>query len=65
MDNSYYGNLRDQFGVEELEKLVPEMKIPFLSKYEIPKYSRKIEGTEELIHEFDCTGKKFNDSDWI
>lgn len=23
MENCYYGNLRDQFGTDELEKLVP------------------------------------------
>lgn len=50
MENCYYGNLRDQFGTDELEKLVPQIKIPYLNRYEIPKYTRKIEGTEELIH---------------
>jgi hypothetical protein len=68
MENCYYGNLRDQFSEEELEKLIPEMKRPYLNWYEKPKYTRKIEGiegTEELIHEFDTSGKKFSDSDWI
>ena len=29
------------------------------------RYVRKVEGTEELIHEFDPLGKKLVDTDWI
>lgn len=42
MLNCYYGNLRDQFRPDELEKLIPEIKAPYLNRYEIPKYTRKI-----------------------
>lgn len=65
MENCFYGNIRDQFTAEELDRLIPEMRTPMLNKYEIPKYIRKIEGTEELITEFDAAGKKFADEDWI
>jgi hypothetical protein len=41
MENCYYGNLRDQFGPDELDKLFPEIKRPYFSWYEKPKYIRK------------------------
>lgn len=43
----------------------PEYRGNAHPRIENPKFTKMIEGVEELMHEFDPTGKKIIDEDWM
>ena len=53
------------FTEEELERLMPHAPNNPRQKFDMPKYLKRIEGIEELIHEFDPMGKKIVEDDWM
>lgn len=65
LENCSYGNISNIFTPEELAKITPENHSSFTQKFENPKYLKRVEGVEEVIHEFDPLGKKIIDEDWI
>ena len=59
------GSLEAVLTEEEMEKILPHHQSNVRQKFDMPKYLKRIEGIEELIHEFDPVGKKIVEDDWM